>query len=52
MVPYMDILRPSGRGMENVLSEAVKAVGAQGVVINHCERPVTLSVIKKNDRSG
>ena len=53
MVPYMDILRPSGRGMENVLSEAVKAVGAQGVVINHCERPVTLSVIKKTiDRAN
>jgi len=46
LAPYMDILRP-GRGMADVLPEALKAAGAQGVVLNHCERPMTLSHIKK-----
>jgi len=48
----MDTLRP-GRGIADVLPEAVKAAGAQGVVINHCERPMTLSAIKKTiDRAN
>jgi triosephosphate isomerase (TIM) len=52
LAPYMDILRP-GRGMADVLPEALKAAGAQGVVINHCERPMTLSAIKKTiDRAN
>lgn len=42
--PYMDTLRP-GRGMADVLPEAIKAAGAQGVVLNHCERPMTLTAI-------
>lgn len=46
IAPYMDTLRP-GRGMADVLPEAIKAAGAKGVVINHCERPMTLSAIKK-----
>jgi triosephosphate isomerase len=46
LAPYMDTLRP-GRGMADVLPEALKAAGAQGVVLNHCERPMTLSHIKK-----
>lgn len=46
LAPYMDVLRP-GRGIADVLPEAVKAAGAQGVVINHCERPMTLASIKK-----
>lgn len=45
IAPYMDTLRP-GRGMAEVLPEALKASGAKGVVINHCERPMTLSAIK------
>ena len=45
LAPYMDTLRP-GRGMADVLPEAVKAAGAKGVVLNHCERPMTLSAIK------
>lgn len=45
LAPYMDTLRP-GRGMADVLPEAVKAAGAQGVVINHCERPMTLAQIR------
>ncbi|NLE19820.1 MAG: triose-phosphate isomerase [Clostridiales bacterium] len=45
LAPYMDTLRP-GRGMADVLPEALKAAGAQGVVINHCERPMTLAAIR------
>ena len=45
--PYMDLLRP-GRGMADVLPEAVKAAGAKGVVLNHCERPMTLSNLRKS----
>ena len=43
--PYMDTLRP-GRGMADVLPEAIKAAGACGVVVNHCERPMSLPQIK------
>ena len=35
LAPYMDTLRP-GRGMADVLPEALKAAGAVGVVVNHC----------------
>jgi triosephosphate isomerase len=42
----MDTLRP-GRGMADVLPEAIKAAGAKGVLLNHCERPMTLAAIKK-----
>lgn len=44
--PYMDTLRP-GRGMADVLPEAIRAAGAQGVVVNHCERPMTLAAIRE-----
>ncbi len=43
--PYMDTLRP-GRGMADVLPEAIQAAGAKGVLLNHCERPMSLSQIK------
>lgn len=46
LAPYMDTLRP-GRGQAQVLPEAVKAAGAKGVTVNHCERPMTLSAIKQ-----
>jgi triosephosphate isomerase len=45
LAPYMDTLRP-GRGMACILPEALKAAGAQGVVINHCEKPMTLTEVK------
>ena len=45
LAPYMDTLRP-GRGMANVLPEGLKAAGAQGVVINHCEKPMSLPQMK------
>lgn len=52
LAPYMDLIRP-GRGMADVLPEALKAAGAQGVVINHCERPMSLTAIKKTiDRAN
>jgi triosephosphate isomerase len=39
--------------MADVLPEAIKAAGAQGVCMNHCERPMTLSQIKKTiDRAN
>ena len=46
LAPYMDTLRP-GRGIADVLPEAIKAAGAKGVVINHCERPMSLSAVKQ-----
>ena len=46
LAPYMDCIRP-GRGMGMVLPEALKAAGAQGVLMNHCEKPMTLNAIKK-----
>ena len=45
LAPYMDTLRP-GRGMADILPEALKAAGAQGVVINQCEKPMSLPQMK------
>ncbi len=45
LAPYMDTLRP-GRGMADILPEGLKAAGAQGVVINHCEKPMTMPQMK------
>ena len=42
----MDTLRP-GRGMADILPEALRAAGAEGVVVNHCEKPMSLPQIKK-----
>ncbi len=43
--PHMDNL-PVGRGLGSVLPEAVKAAGAVGVMLNHAERPLSLSCIE------
>ena len=52
IAPYMDTLRP-GRGMADILPEAIKSAGAQGVVLNHVERPMSLPAIKKTiDRAN
>jgi triosephosphate isomerase (TIM) len=52
---HMDPL-PVGRGLGSVLPEAVKAAGAVGVMLNHAERPVTMSnlnkAIKRADEVG
>ncbi len=44
LAPYMDLLHP-GRGIADVLPEAIHAAGAKGVVVNHCEKPMSLSAI-------
>ena len=44
--PHMDPL-PVGRGLADILPEAVKAAGAKGVMLNHCERPLTVSVLRQ-----
>ncbi len=50
--PYMDALYP-GRGLTEILPEAIKAAGAKGVVLNHSERPMTLNALKKTiDRAN
>ena len=46
LAPYMDTLRP-GRGMADILPEGLKEAGAKGVVINHCEKPMSLPQMKK-----
>ena len=52
LAPYMDILYP-GRGIADVLPEALKAAGAKGVVLNHSERPMSLTTIRKTiDRAN
>ena len=45
IAPYVDNIRP-GRGMGMVLPEGLKAAGADGAVVNHCEKPVALGDIK------
>jgi len=45
LAPYMDTLHP-GRGMADILPEGLKAAGARGVVINHCEKPMSLPAMK------
>lgn len=39
---HMDPIYP-GRGIGAVLPEAIKAAGAEGVLLNHAERPLSLS---------
>ena len=46
LAPYMDTLRP-GRGMADILPEGLKAAGAEGVVVNHCEKPMSIPQIKQ-----
>ena len=52
---HMDPL-PIGRGLGSVLPEAVKAAGAVGVMLNHAEKPVSISslyqTIKRADEVG
>lgn len=52
---HMDPL-PVGRGLGAVLPEAVKAAGAVGVMLNHAEKPLSISdlhdTIKRADEVG
>lgn len=43
---HMDPL-PVGRGLGQILPEAVRAAGAKGVMLNHCEKPVTLPALRQ-----
>jgi len=45
VAPYMDAIRP-GRGIADVLPEAIKAAGAKGVLLNHCEKVMSLPAIR------
>ncbi len=47
--PHMDALKP-GRGLADTLPESLVAAGAQGVMLNHCERPVSLAVLNETIR--
>lgn len=53
--PHMDPLVP-GRGLADVLPESLVSAGAVGVMLNHCEKPVSLAVlaqtIKRADEVG
>lgn len=44
--PHMDPLRP-GRGVADILPESLVAAGAEGVMLNHCEKPLSLSVLRE-----
>ncbi len=52
---HMDALEP-GRGLGSVLPEAVKAAGAEGVMLNHAEKKLDLetlaATIKRADQLG
>lgn len=43
--PHMDPLLP-GRGLADILPESLKAAGAEGVMLNHCEKPLTVAELK------
>ena len=43
--PHMDSLTP-GRGLADILPESLVAAGAEGVMLNHCEKPVTVAQLK------
>ena len=45
--PHMDTLKP-GRGLADTLPESLVAAGAEGVMLNHCEKPVSIAVLKES----
>lgn len=47
--PHMDPLRP-GRGLADTLPESLVAAGAEGVMLNHVEKQVTLAVLRETIR--
>ncbi len=47
--PHMDPLYP-GRGLADTLPESLVAAGAEGVMLNHVEKPLTLAVLKETIR--
>lgn len=47
--PHMDSIVP-GRGIADILPESLVAAGARGVVLNHSEKPLSLSVLAQTIR--
>ena len=47
--PHMDPIYP-GRGLADILPESLVAAGAEGVMLNHCERPLTMEVLQETIR--
>lgn len=46
LAQHMDAMEP-GRGLGGILPEAVKATGADGVMLNHAEKPLTLGILHR-----
>ena len=44
--PHMDPLRP-GRGLADILPESLVAAGAEGVMLNHNEKPLSIGVLRE-----
>ena len=44
--PHMDPIYP-GRGLADILPESLVAAGADGVMLNHCEKPLDFEVLKE-----
>lgn len=44
--PHMDPLM-MGRGLADILPESLVAAGAEGVMLNHCEKPLAFSVLRR-----
>ncbi len=50
--PHMDPIVP-GRGLADILPESLVAAGADGVMLNHVEKPVSFEVLKETiDRAN
>jgi triosephosphate isomerase len=47
--PHMDPIVP-GRGLADTLPESLVAAGAKGVMLNHCEKPLSLSALAQTIR--
>ena len=44
--PHMDAIVP-GRGLADILPESLVAAGADGVMLNHCEKPISFETLQK-----
>ncbi len=44
--PHMDAIVP-GRGLADILPESLVAAGADGVMLNHCEKPISFETLEK-----
>ena len=47
--PHMDPIYP-GRGLADILPESLVAAGAEGVMLNHTEKPLTFEVLEQTIR--